>query len=37
MTATETIRAYYEAFNRQDMDAFLALALIDVVYHLIVK
>lgn len=32
MSALETIRAYYDAFNRQDMDAFLAL-LTDVVVH----
>jgi steroid delta-isomerase-like uncharacterized protein len=32
MTAIETIRAYYAAFNGQDMDAFLAL-LDDEVVH----
>lgn len=32
MTATETIRAYYDAFNAQDMDAFLALLSDDVVH-----
>lgn len=30
MTATETIRAYYDAFNAGDMDAFLALLTDDV-------
>ncbi len=30
MTATETIRAYYDAFNAGDMDAFLALLADDV-------
>lgn len=34
MTATETIRAYYEAFNRQDMDAFLALLHDEVVHDI---
>ncbi|MDS7595905.1 ketosteroid isomerase-related protein [Agrobacterium tumefaciens] len=34
MTATETIRAYYDAFNRQDMDAFLALLSDDVVHDI---
>jgi steroid delta-isomerase-like uncharacterized protein len=32
MTATETIRAYYDAFNAQDMEAFLALLTDDVVH-----
>lgn len=32
MTAADTIRAYYDAFNAQDMDAFLAL-LDDEVAH----
>ena len=32
MTASDTIRAYYAAFNGQDMDAFLAL-LDDEVVH----
>nr|CAD6427541.1 isopropylmalate/homocitrate/citramalate synthase [Rhizobium sp. Q54] len=32
MTATETVRAYYEAFNAQDMQAFLALLTDDVVH-----
>ena len=30
MSATETIRAYYDAFNAGDMDAFLALLTDDV-------
>ncbi|EKJ94157.1 hypothetical protein C241_19996 [Bradyrhizobium lupini HPC(L)] len=34
MTAAETIRAYYEAFNRQDMDAFLALLHDEVVHDI---
>ena len=34
MTATETIRAYYDAFNAQDMDAFLALLSDDVVHDI---
>ena len=34
MTATETIRAYYDAFNRQDMDAFLALLHDEVVHDI---
>ncbi len=32
MTATETVRAYYDAFNVQDMNAFLALLTDDVVH-----
>ncbi|MFK0385259.1 ketosteroid isomerase-related protein [Rhizobium sp. RM] len=34
MTASETIRAYYDAFNRQDMEAFLALLTDDVVHDI---
>lgn len=34
MTATETIRAYYDAFNQQDMDAFLALLHDEVVHDI---
>ena len=34
MTAADTIRAYYEAFNRQDMDAFLALLHDEVVHDI---
>ncbi|MCX8998092.1 nuclear transport factor 2 family protein [Rhizobiaceae bacterium BDR2-2] len=34
MSAAETIRAYYDAFNRQDMDAFLALLTDDVVHDI---
>lgn len=34
MSALETIRAYYDAFNRQDMDAFLALLTDDVVHDI---
>lgn len=34
MTAAETIRAYYDAFNRQDMDAFLALLHDEVVHDI---
>ncbi len=34
MSAIETIRAYYDAFNRQDMDAFLALLADDVVHDI---
>ncbi|MGN7955908.1 ketosteroid isomerase-related protein [Agrobacterium radiobacter] len=34
MTAAETIRAYYEAFNSQDMDAFLALLHDEVVHDI---
>ncbi len=34
MSAIETIRAYYDAFNRQDMDAFLALLTDDVVHDI---
>ncbi len=34
MSAIETIRAYYDAFNRQDMDAFIALLTDDVVHDI---
>lgn len=34
MSATATIRAYYDAFNRQDMDAFFALLADDVVHDI---
>jgi steroid delta-isomerase-like uncharacterized protein len=34
MTAADTIRAYYDAFNRQDMDAFLALLHDEVVHDI---
>ena len=34
MTAIDTIRAYYDAFNAQDMDAFLALLTDDVVHDI---
>ena len=34
MSAIETIRAYYDAFNLQDMDAFLALLTDDVVHDI---
>lgn len=34
MTAAATIRAYYDAFNRQDMDAFLALLDENVVHDI---
>lgn len=34
MSAIETIRAYYDAFSRQDMDAFLALLTDDVVHDI---
>ena len=34
MTATDTIRAYYAAFNAQDMDAFLALLTDDVAHDI---
>lgn len=34
MTAAETIRAYYDAFNRQDMGAFLALLHDEVVHDI---
>ena len=34
MSALETIRAYYDAFNRQDMDTFLALLTDDVVHDI---
>ena len=34
MSAADTIRAYYDAFNAQDMDAFLALLDEDVVHDI---
>lgn len=34
MTASDTIRSYYDAFNAQDMDAFLALLTDDVVHDI---
>lgn len=34
MTAVETIRAYYRAFNAGDMEAFLALLTDDVVHDI---
>lgn len=34
MSARETIRAYYDAFNAADMDAFLALLTDDVVHDI---
>lgn len=34
MSATDIIRAYYDAFNRQDMDAFLDLLTDDVVHDI---
>jgi steroid delta-isomerase-like uncharacterized protein len=34
MTAVATIHAYYDAFNRQDMDAFLALLDENVVHDI---
>ncbi len=34
MNTADTIRAYYEAFNGQDMDAFLALLTDDVVHDI---
>ncbi len=34
MPAKETIRAYYDAFNRQDMEAFLDLLHDDVVHDI---
>ncbi|MCY1665105.1 ketosteroid isomerase-related protein [Rhizobium sp. SL86] len=34
MTASDTIRAYYDAFNAQDMQAFLALLAEDVVHDI---
>jgi steroid delta-isomerase-like uncharacterized protein len=34
MTAAATIHAYYDAFNRQDMDAFLALLDENVVHDI---
>lgn len=34
MSATEIIRAYYDAFNRQDMEAFLNLLTDDVVHDI---
>jgi len=34
MTATETVRAYYDAFNAQDMERFFALLTDDVVHDI---
>jgi steroid delta-isomerase-like uncharacterized protein len=34
MTATETVRAYYDAFNAQDMERFLSLLTDDVVHDI---
>ncbi|WP_416796541.1 nuclear transport factor 2 family protein [Ciceribacter azotifigens] len=34
MTAADTIRAYYEAFNAGDMEAFLALLTDDVIHDI---
>ncbi|MGR6468566.1 ketosteroid isomerase-related protein [Rhizobium sp. PAMB 3182] len=34
MTAAETIAAYYDAFNRQDMERFLSLLADDVVHDI---
>ena len=34
MPAKETIRAYYDAFNRQDMEAFLDLLHDDVIHDI---
>ena len=34
MTATEIVRAYYDAFNAQDMERFLALLTDDVVHDI---
>ncbi|HEV7415334.1 MAG TPA: ketosteroid isomerase-related protein [Tianweitania sediminis] len=34
MTANETVRAYYDAFNAQDMERFLALLTDDVVHDI---
>jgi steroid delta-isomerase-like uncharacterized protein len=34
MTAAETIAAYYDAFNRQDMEHFLSLLAEDVVHDI---
>ncbi len=34
MTATETVRAYYDAFNAQDMERFLALLTDDVIHDI---
>ena len=34
MTATDTIRAYYDAFNAGDMDRFLALLTDDVAHDI---
>lgn len=34
MTATDTIRAYYDAFNAGDMDRFLALLTEDVAHDI---
>ena len=34
MTATEIVRAYYDAFNAQDMERFMALLTDDVVHDI---
>lgn len=34
MTATETVRAYYDAFNAQDMERFFALLTDDVIHDI---
>lgn len=34
MSAADTIRAYYDAFNRRDMEAFLALLTEDVAHDI---
>src|SRR6218665_1402944 len=34
MSAAATIRAYYDAFNRQDMDTFLSLLTDDVAHDI---
>ena len=34
MTAIDTVRAYYDAFNAQDMERFLALLTHDVVHDI---
>lgn len=34
MSAAETIRSYYDAFNRQDMETFLSLLTDDVVHDI---
>ena len=34
MSATDVIRAYYDAFNKQDMEAFLALLTDDVAHDI---